>query len=179
MKNLITLICLLSITIVVPAKPAQLTATAWERCMLKAEASAKDEGIAGAEIAVINQCGARPLNESHMQNPVKQAPYDVLRSKHWKNSFKRVLGAKYDEFVAASRVSDHDGVKLVDKWMVGEASGAPGHGNSGDSIIFLIESQSKRIYAAASLSGQIFRFGFNQKSQNIPIMLTDWIKGLE
>ena len=100
------------------AKPKTLKA--WERCRDKAAASVNqaEEGVVGVDVAIQERCGEPPAQEPSAQTgSVGMHPYDLVRSKAWKNQFKAIAKDGYRDLVI--RLEQASETTLEDGWIVG------------------------------------------------------------
>lgn len=153
----------------------EMTPAQWEKCRDKAEASVntREFGNAGVEVAVKEKCGEPPVAEpSKLTGIIGMYPYDVVRSKAFKNAFMQATGSKYEKFVENMNVASP--VELQNGWVFG--SGIAPHMGGSEEAIFAINLQSGKLYAAL-LEGDthLTYFGFKTPA-DAPEPIKAWFK---
>lgn len=147
----------------------------WEQCRDKAESSVNqmEVGVAGVEYAISSQCGEPPAQEpSASKGSIGMHPYDVVRSKAWKNKFIRIAKAKYKPFVARLAVASE--TQLMGDWVVGD--GMMPHSGGSDAAAFAINVKTEEVLAIMIEDGsKISAFGFSS-NQKVPEYFRTWVK---
>lgn len=157
------------------AEAAPRTSADWERCRDRAEASVDraQEGVAGAEAAILARCGAPPPKEAGTAQGVGVHPYDLVRSKAWKKKFAALAKGKYRDFVARLVVAGD--TRLDGDWIVGDGQ-APHLGGS-DEAALAIEVKTGKVFGALLEDGETLTgFGFGPSWENAPPYLQNWAK---
>lgn len=152
----------------------EMTPVEWEQCRDKAEASVntREFGNAGVEVAVKEKCGEPPVAEpSKLTGIIGMYPYDVVRSKAFKNAFMKATQGKYETFVENMSVASP--VELQNGWVFG--SGIAPHSGGSEEAIFAINAQNGNLYGALLENGeQVTYFGFNKKAA-APTPIKSWL----
>lgn len=133
----------------------------WEKCRDKAEESVNqiEVGVAGVEAEIETQCGSPPAKEpSALTGAVGMHPYDLVRSKAYKEKFIALTKEKYQPFV--ERLAVAGGTTLDGDWIVGEGQAA--HMGGVEGAAFAINIKTEEVFAAMMEDGDDFRkFGFD------------------
>ena len=166
-----TLIAVESLCSAYAAKPKNLKE--WEQCRDKAESSVSqfEVGVAGVEAEIKMKCGEPPTKEpSSSTGAVGMYPYDLVRSKAWKNKFVKITKNKYQSFIERLGVSSE--TTLEGDWIVGEGQ-APHLGGIEEAAL-AIHAKTGVVFAAMMEDGNKFsQFGFNSW-QHAPPYLQTW-----
>ena len=145
----------------------------WAQCRDKAESSVKQSevGIIGVEAEIKIKCGEPPAYEPSLSTgAIGMHPYDLVRSKAWKNKFVKITKEKYKSFIERLEVSSN--TTFDGEWIVGEGL-APHMGDS-DEAVLAINSKTNEVFAAMMENGNQFsKFGFDSW-KNAPTYLQNW-----
>jgi hypothetical protein len=144
----------------------------WEKCRDKAESSVdwREVGQMGVEGAVKTKCGSPPAQEPNMlTGGIGVAPYDLVRSKAFKNKFAKLTKKQYQMFVDRLTVASE--TTLESEWIVGNGN-APHLGGS-DEAAFAMNSKTGEILAGMMVDGKFIKFGFNSWDE-APKFLREW-----
>ncbi len=150
------------------------TTKEWELCRDKAEASVnyQEVGMSGIEYAIKTKCGAPPAKEQgNITGAVGMLPYDLVRSKTWKNKFVAITNGRYKPFV--ERLSVGSPTVLGGEWVTGEGN-AP-HSGGSDEAALAINVKSGEVYGVILQGGQISGFGFGSSWDNAPKFIQNWV----
>ena len=149
----------------------------WEKCINKVSKKVDivQVGNFGVEAAIKYQCGDRPVEESaSMVSGIGVSPYDLVRSKTWKNRFISITKDKYDDFINRLEMSSGNTISK-DGWIFGE--GGKPHFFGSDTAAFAINISSGEVFAAILEDGdKITGFGFDSSWGNAPESLQTWKK---
>ena len=153
----------------------EMTPAQWEQCRDKASASVSEieEGYAGVERAIKEKCGEPPVAEpSKLTGIIGMSPYDVVRSKAFKNAFMKATSSKYEKFV--ENISVASPVELQNGWVLG--SGIAPHLGGIEGAIFAINPESGKLYAVLLEDGtRLTYFGFKTPA-DAPEPIKAWFK---
>ena len=155
------------------AKPKTLHE--WEQCRDKAVSSVNqfEVGVAGVEVEIEMKCGEPPAREpSSSTGAVGMHPYDLVRSKAWKNKFVKITKGKYQSLVKRLTVAGE--TTLEGDWIVG--NGLAPHMGGSEEAVFAINAKTGEVFAAMMEDGNKFsQFGF-KSWQIAPPYLKTWLK---
>ncbi len=147
----------------------------WEQCRDKAESSVNqtEVGIAGVEYAIKSRCGEPPAQEpSASKGSVGMHPYDIVRSKAWKNKFIKITKGKYKNFVERLAVASE--TQRIDGWIVGD--GMLPHSGGSEAAAFAINVETEEVLAIMiEDSNKISTFGFSSL-QKAPEYFRIWVR---
>lgn len=147
----------------------------WNKCRDKAAASVDQRmvGVVGVEVEIQEQCGTPPVNEAGTNSGVGVHPYDLVRSKRWKQKFVRITQGRYQAFVDRLVVAGN--TRLEGGWIIGE--GMAPHSGGADAAAFAIHAASGEVFAVMiEDSTRLSGFGFGSSWEGAPKALQTWVR---
>jgi hypothetical protein len=144
----------------------------WEQCSDKAESSVdwREIGQMGVEAEIKTKCGSPPAQEPNiLTGGIGVSPYDLVRSKAFKNKFAKLTKKQYQMFVDRMIVASE--TTLDGEWIVG--NGIAPHSGGSDEAAFTINSKTGDVFAAMMVDGKFIKFGFNSWDES-PKFLQEW-----
>ena len=146
----------------------------WQQCRDKAELSVnqREIGVLGVEAEINTKCGNPPAQEPEITTGlIRMHPYDVVRSKAWKNKFIKITKSKYTKFVERFIVASE--TQLEGEWITGQ--GLAPHMGGSEEAAFAINSETGETFGVMMENkNQFSMFGFHSP-QAAPPFLQEWL----
>ena len=150
------------------------TFSEWEACRDKAQQSVdfEEEGNLGIESTIKEKCGIPLAKEPAIAgNIVGMSPYDLVKSKAYKDKFTKITKNKYKQL--AERLTVASNTEKNGDWIVGE--GIMPHSGGIEEAAVAINTKTRKVYAVMMENGKQFSyFGFSN-TQSEPQYLLTWV----
>ncbi|MCA6218931.1 hypothetical protein KGA65_20500 [Ideonella sp. B7] len=157
------------------AAKTKISPSEYDACAEKAMSSVDQlkDGMWAVEAAVKEQCGSPPVREVVEGRLVGMHPYDIVRSKDWRQKFKNITKSEYAKFVERLTVASEAEQRGV--WVVG--AGLAPHSGGVDEAAFAINTQSGEVFGVMMEDqSKLSSFGFGASGESAPPYLASWLK---